>query len=142
MTHLKAVLTLLKDGCLTMKLLKCFFLEFLVEYLGHIMRAGCLYVSSKTCNAVKFMQPSTNVTQLRSFPSLCNVYLRRVSNFARIATPLTYKLRNHNHETFPDMNEVEINSFRNPKEALVKPPMLSLPRSDLTYALDTDACDK
>lgn len=40
------------------------------------------------------------------------------------------------------MNEAEMNSFRTLKAALVKPPALSLPLSDLTYVLDTSACDK
>lgn len=35
--HLKAVLVLLKDGGLTMKLRKCFFLQTRFEYLGHIV---------------------------------------------------------------------------------------------------------
>lgn len=40
------------------------------------------------------------------------------------------------------MIEVEMNSFRRLKEALVKPPVLFLPRYDLTCVLDTNAWDK
>lgn len=88
------------------------------------------------------MQTPTNVTKLRSFLGLRNVYRRFVSNFALIAAPLTHNLRSDNCHTVPDMNEAEMNSFRHLKEALVKPLLLSLPLSDLTNVLDTDACEK
>lgn len=42
--HLKAFTTLMKDGCLTFNLCKCFFLKTLVEYSGHIVIPGCLHV--------------------------------------------------------------------------------------------------
>lgn len=63
MAHLKAILTLLKDGEVIMKPHKCFFLQTHVEYLGHIMSLGCLNVASKTCNAVQAIQLQTNVTK-------------------------------------------------------------------------------
>lgn len=40
-THLKAVITLFKDGDLTLKLQKCFVLQDHVEYLGHIVTTEC-----------------------------------------------------------------------------------------------------
>lgn len=43
-----AVLTMLKDRGLNLKLEKVFFLKTLAEYLGHIVSSGCLYVTSKT----------------------------------------------------------------------------------------------
>lgn len=67
LTHLKAVLTLLKDAELTLKLRKCLFLQGLVKYLRQIVSPSCLHVAPKTCNAVHEMQPPTNVTQLCSF---------------------------------------------------------------------------
>lgn len=88
------------------------------------------------------MRPPTNVTQLRSFLGLCNVYRRFVSNFTRIAAPLTNKHRNNNRHTFLYMTEAEIKSFRRLKDILVKPPVLTLPRSDLAYVFHTDACDQ
>lgn len=102
----------------------------------HIVNPGCLHVASKTFNPVKSMQPPTNVTQLRSFLGLHNVYSRFVSNFAQIAAPLTNKLRNYNRHTYPDMNKAEMNSLQHLKEALVKPPVLALPRCDQTYVLN------
>lgn len=88
------------------------------------------------------MRPQTNVTQLRFFLGLCNVYRRFVLNFALIAAPLTNMLRNDNLHTFPYMTDAEMSSFRRLKDAFVKPPVLSLPISDLTYVLDTDICNK
>lgn len=59
-----------------------------------------------------------------------------------MAATLPNKLSNDSRHTFPNMKEAETNLFRTLKEALVKPPLLELYRSDLTYVLDTDACDK
>lgn len=53
MAHLKVLLALLKDGFLTLKLRKFFFLHTRFEYLGHIVSPGCLHVASKTFNAVE-----------------------------------------------------------------------------------------
>lgn len=112
------------------------------------MSRGCFHVASKTFNAVQSVQSRINVTKLRSFLGLCdvyrlfNVYRRFVSNFSQIAAPLTKKLCNENLHTFPDMNETEMNSSRHLQESLVKPPVLALPLCVLTYILDTNACDR
>lgn len=68
-----------------------------------------------------------------------NVYQRFISTFARISAPLTNKLRNDDQHTFSDMTEAEMTSFRRLKDDLVKPHVLELPRSDLTYVLDADS---
>lgn len=70
MHHLKAILMLLKDGGLTLKLRKCFFLWYRAEYMRYIELPGFLHVFLKTWNHIKAMQPDTNVVQLRSFIGL------------------------------------------------------------------------
>lgn len=111
------------------------------QILGQIVTPGW-YLALKTCLPVQAMKDLTYVTQLQSFFGLCNVYSRLVSIFSWKATPMTNKHHNYNFHTFIHMIEEEINLFRHLKEALVKPPALALPRSDLTYVYDNDACDK
>lgn len=53
MSHLNALLPLLKDRALTLKLRMCLFLQYLVEYLGHIVTLASLHVGSKTYRAVQ-----------------------------------------------------------------------------------------
>ena len=78
------------------------------------------------------MQPPRNVTELRSFLGLCNVYRWFVENFGRIASPLNKKLRKVEDPEFETLNEEEIASFEKLKEELASPPVLALPRNDLT----------
>ena len=91
--HIKLVLTKLADAGFSLKLKKCYFLQSKVDYLGHIVSPEKLAVESKTCNAVQQMHEPNNLTELRSFLRLCNVFRRFVENFARIAHPLTQRLR-------------------------------------------------
>lgn len=140
--HLKFVLTLFKYGGLTVKLRKCVFLQYRVEYLKHIITPECLHVASKKCHAVQEMKLPTKGTQLHSFWGICNVFRRFFSNFAPIAAPLTNKRSGDNRQTFPDMPEDGMTSFRRLKDALIKPPVPALPRSDLNYVRNTDACEK
>ena len=84
---------MLKNAGMTLKLKKCQFLQQRVDYLGHIVSPRKLAVASKSVEAVKKMRPPHDVSSLRSFLGLCNVYRRFVPNFARIATPLTKKLK-------------------------------------------------
>ena len=108
---------------------------------GDIVSPGKLAVASKTVEAVQKMRPSHDVSSLRSFLELCNVYRRFVPNFARIATPLTKKLKKDEAEKWDSLDEKETVAFEELKRRLAEPPILSLPRMHLTYIVDTDACD-
>ena len=138
----QTTLSLLQKHGLSLKLRKSFFFQSSVDYLGHVVRPGKLQVASKTVDAVQKMHRPTNLTELRSFLGLCNVYRRFVPNFSRIASPLTAKLEKGKDATFPTLTEEEENAFLTLKKKLASPPELALPQSGRTYIVDTDACDK
>lgn len=140
--HINNVLRMLKEAGMTLKLKKCFYIQKRVDYLGHMVSPGRLLVAAKTVQAVQKMLPPTYLTSLRSFLVLCNVYRKFVPNFARIAAPLTKKLRKDNPDKWERLKEDETEAFNKFKDFLAKPPVLALPRLGQTYTVDSDACDK
>lgn len=100
-----------------------------------------------TCNSDDLshrtgMWPPNNVNQLRLFFRQYNVYIRLVSNFARIASHIANKLQNDTCHTITEIKDKEMNSFRRLKDALSQPTVLSLPSSGGNVVLDTDECHK
>lgn len=83
----------------------------------------------------------TNITGLRSFLVLCNVFRNFVPNFAYIAGPLNRKFRNNQLTHFEKPAENEILALKSLQQNLTTPPVLALPRSTGIYTLDTNSCD-
>ncbi|GBN85459.1 Transposon Ty3-I Gag-Pol polyprotein [Araneus ventricosus] len=79
------------------------------------------------------------VHDLRSFLGLCTYYRRFVRNFSAIARPL-HKLI----DSRPNFNWTEEceKSFNSLKQALIASPVLTYPRTDKEFILDTDASNE
>ncbi|GBM51458.1 Retrovirus-related Pol polyprotein from transposon 297 [Araneus ventricosus] len=79
------------------------------------------------------------VHDLRSFLGLCTYYRRFVRNFSAIARPL-HKLT----DSRPNFNWTEEceKSFNSLKQALITSPVLTYPRTDKEFILDTDASNE
>lgn len=72
--HLKQIeqiLTVLRQARMTPRLNKCFFMQKRIEYLGHIVKTGELYVANKV---IEEMEPPGTTKQLRLFLGMCNAY--------------------------------------------------------------------
>jgi len=136
-----SVLTLVKKAGVSLKFPKCQFFQDSCDYLGHTISPGKLQVAKKCKEAIMKAFPPRTVKELQSFLGLCNVYRRFVPNFARIAEPLTKKLRKGEPQTFGDLNEEESQAYVRLRDSMISPPVLALPRAGYPYTLDTDACD-
>ena len=112
-----------------------------MDYIGHVIRPGPLGVATKNTEAVKRFKEPTAQTELRSFLGLCNVYQRFVPNFARTSAPLNAFLKKGCTTELPPFNEEQSAAFELLKKALLATPILRLPRADLPYSVDTDACN-
>lgn len=78
--------------------------QYAIVYLGHIISPGKLQIAHKACEAIKGQVPPKSLTDMRASLGFCNVYRRFVENFARIAHPLTPRLKKSYGENFPELN--------------------------------------
>ncbi|GBL83266.1 Retrovirus-related Pol polyprotein from transposon 297, partial [Araneus ventricosus] len=118
---------------------KCRFFQKEVTYLGHVISAeGVKTDPGKIKAVVDWPRPET-IHDLRSFLGLCTYYRRFVKNFSTIARPL-HKLT----ETKSNFNWTEEceKSFNSLKQALTSSPILTYPRTDKDFILDTDASNE
>ena len=139
--HLRVVLDLLMSAGVSLRIEKCHFFQESCDYLGHKISPGKLEVAKKCQEAIKKAIPPTNVTELRSFLGLCNVYRRFVASFARVAAPLTAKLQKDRPFNFGPLNKEETEAYERLRDSMISPPVLALPTAGKPYVLDTDACD-
>ena len=139
--HLRTVLDLLKNAGVSLKLKKCHFFQKSCDYLGHKIGPGKLEVAQKCRDAIRKAIPPKNVSELRSFLGLCNVYRRFVEAFARKAAPLTKKLQKDQPFDFGELTLEETEAYEQLRDSMISPPVLALPKAGKTYVLDTDACN-
>ncbi|GBO11509.1 Retrovirus-related Pol polyprotein from transposon 297 [Araneus ventricosus] len=118
---------------------KCRFFRKEVSYLGHIISADGVKTDPEKTKAVVDWPPPETVHDLRSVLGLCTYYRRFVRNFSAIAGPL-HKLTEA-RSNFNWTEECE-KSFNSLKQALTTSPVLTYPRTDKEFILDTDASNE
>ena len=130
------VFSRLKEAGLKLKPKKCKLLARDINYLGHVISAGGIAVSSeKICAVSEWPVPET-VTDVRSFLGTASYYRRFVRDFATIAAPL-HGLTDLGKK-FQWTAECQ-GAFDQLKQALCTAPILEFPRPDAPFVLDTDA---
>ncbi|KAI3776070.1 hypothetical protein L1987_45831 [Smallanthus sonchifolius] len=122
--HLRLVLDFLRKERLYAKFLKCEFWLKEVQFLGHIVNNKGIHVDPAKIEAVKNWNAPTTPTKVRSFLGLAGYYRRLISNFSKIAVPLT--ALTHNGKTYEWGPKQEV-AFQTLKQKLCNAPMLTLP---------------
>jgi len=138
--HVDHVLCLLREAGVTLRLPKCRFLPTTVEYLGHEIKQGRLGVMDAHTRARREAHFPQTRTQVRSFVGMCNVFLRLVPSFARMAAPLTDLMGSTAPVLVPPATPLQHQAFDRLEEALTTPPVLVLPRRGRKYVFDGVAC--
>ena len=87
--HLRTVLELLKEEQLYAKFSKCEFWLREVQFLGHVINSDGIHVDPAKIEAIKNWDVPTTPTEIRAFLGLAGYYRRFISNFSKIALPLT-----------------------------------------------------
>lgn len=65
----------------------------MIDYLGHAFQPRSLEIAAHTADAIQRLNQPRNITKLRPFLGLCNVFRRFVPKFALTALPLNLELQ-------------------------------------------------
>ncbi|KAD4586323.1 hypothetical protein E3N88_23924 [Mikania micrantha] len=134
--HLKLVLEILREERLYAKFSKCEFWLKEVQFLGHIVNEYGVHVDPAKIDAVKNWSTPKTPTEIRSFLGLAGYYRRFISNFSRIAVPLTaLTQKNRPYEWGPKQEE----AFQTLKQKLCDAPVLTLPDGNDDFVVYCDA---
>ncbi|XP_024995857.1 uncharacterized protein LOC112529007 [Cynara cardunculus var. scolymus] len=87
--HLKLILELLRDQKLYAKFSKCEFWIREVHFLGHVVNEKGIHVDPPKVEAIKKWEAPRTPTEIRQYLGLAGYYRRFISNFSKIAQPLT-----------------------------------------------------
>jgi hypothetical protein len=133
--HLAAVLQVLQDHQLFVKLSKCSFGVSEIEYLGHVVSGQGVSMDREKIQAVLDWPPPKNIKQLRGFLGLTGYYRRFIQSYAKLASPLTDLLKK---EAYVWSVQAET-AFHQLKSAITSAPVLALPDFAKPFILETDA---
>ncbi|KAD4981870.1 hypothetical protein E3N88_18541 [Mikania micrantha] len=134
--HLKIVLELLKEERLYAKFSKCEFWLREVQFLGHVINSDGIHVDPAKIEAIKNWDVPTTPTEIRSFLGLAGYYRRFISNFSKIALPLT-KLTQKSEPFVWTQKQEE--AFQTLKQRLCNAPILTLPEGNDDFVVYCDA---
>jgi hypothetical protein len=87
--HIRMVLQVLREHQLYAKLSKCSFYQEQIHYLGRIILKYGIVVDTEKIEAIREWSMPKNVTKFRSFMDLHGYYRSFITNFSRIAHPIT-----------------------------------------------------
>ena len=137
--HLKLILDLLKREQLYAKFSKCEFWIKEVQFLGHIVNENGVQVDPSKIEAVKSWNQPKTPTEIRSFLGLAGYYRRFISNFSKIAVPLT--ALTHKGKSF-DWGPKQEEAFQTLKRRLCEAPILTLPDGNDDFVVYCDASNQ
>ncbi|KAI3802065.1 hypothetical protein L1987_30189 [Smallanthus sonchifolius] len=137
--HLKLVLDLLRKEQLYAKFSKCEFWLKEVQFLGHIVNEKGIHVDPAKIEAVKNWSTPKTPTEVRSFLGLAGYYRRFISDFSKIAVPLTALTHKGKHyEWGPKQEE----AFQLLKQKLCNAHILTLPDGNDDLVVYCDASNQ
>lgn len=110
-----------------------------IDYLDHATRSRRLNNVSHITDAFKRFKPPKNVTELRSFFDLCNVFRRFLPNFARVATLHERKLRKGQPKKFTALTAEDRAAMKELQNRFHLPPVVALSYADRPFTQDTNA---
>jgi hypothetical protein len=107
-----------------------------VPFLGHIILVEGIVVDPSKVEEVLDWKSPRSVTQIRSFLGLVGYYCRFISNFSKIAKPMTKLLEKDTKFKWSPLHEEE---FLTLKKLLTTAPVLAQNDIDKTFDVYCDA---
>ena len=120
-THVRNVLTTLRNECLYVNLKKCSFCMEKVNFLGFVVSSNGVEVDEEKVKAIKEWPTPKNVSEVRSFHGLASFYHRFIKNFSTIASPLNELVKKNVSFIWEKDQELAFNTL---KEKLSSTPLL------------------
>jgi len=136
MANLRKVFLRLRMANLKINPQKCSLFGKEVKYLGHIVSERGISTDPEKISAVKNWPVPQNRKQLRSFLGFCFYYRKFIKGFSLIAKPL-FTLTEHQVK-FEWSSSCQ-KAFQELKQKLISSPILSFPKEQGQFILDTDA---
>ncbi|KAI3808232.1 hypothetical protein L1987_24181 [Smallanthus sonchifolius] len=137
--HLRLVLDLLRKEQLYAKFSKCEFWLKEVQFLGHVVNDKGIHVDPAKIEAVKNWNALKTPTEVHSFLGLAGYYRRFISNFSKIAVPLT--ALTHKGKTY-EWGPKQEEAFQTLKQRLCNAPILTLPDGNNDLVVYCDASNQ
>ncbi|KAD6796253.1 hypothetical protein E3N88_07149 [Mikania micrantha] len=134
--HLRKILELLREKKLYAKFSKCEFWLREVQFLGHVVNSEGIHVDPAKIEAIKNWDTPKTPTEIRSFLGLAGYYRRFISNFSKIALPLTKLTQKSEPFVWEQKQE---DAFQTLKQKLCNAPILSLPEGCDDFVVYCDA---
>jgi hypothetical protein len=134
--HLRVILQRLRDHQLYAKFSKCAFWLKKVLFLGHVMSAEGIAVDPTKVKEVLDWKSPRSITQICSFLELTGYYRRFISNFSKIAKPMTQLLEKE--AKFKWSTQCE-EAFLTLKKLLTTTPVLAQPDIEKSFDVYCDA---
>ena len=136
--RLRAVLSRFRQHNLRVKLPKCTFGARQVRYLGHLISAYGIQPDPRKTEAVQTLSTPDSIKSVRSFLGLASYYRRFIQDFSTIAALLTDLTKKNARFNWSEACE---HAFQTLKSLLCSAPILSYPKFDKNFILQTDASD-
>lgn len=134
--NLREVFSHLSRAGLKLKPSKCKLLHKEVEFLGYVVSASGVAADTKKVSAVTDFPRPKDLKSLRTFLGLTSYYRRFVPRYSTIAQPLYTLTRKDEQFCWSEGCE---EAFERLKSSLTRAPVLSYPRFDREFLLETDA---
>ena len=135
-TRLEEVFRRFRTAKLKLRPDKCTILQKEVVFLGHVVSAAGIRVDEQKMAVVREWGTPRNLKEVRSYIGFCAYYKRYVKDFSAIARPLhALSKKNARFEWTTECQE----AFDELRRRLTTAPVVSLPRDEGEYRLDTDA---
>ena len=137
--RLELVMERLQKAGLKLNPTKCKLFQLKTKFLGHIVSEKGIELDLEKIRAVMDWPTPRNLTEARGFVELASYYRRFIASFADIARPIHLLTRKNEQFVWGDVQQ---EAREHLKLCLVTAPVLSLPRDEGRYVLDSDASNE
>ena len=141
----RIILGKLKEAGLKVSASKCKFFTKELSFLGHVISADGLKTDPKKVSIIKEWTRPTTVEEMRRFLGFCNYYRRYIKDYSKYSSVLENLIRisctdqNKQKKSHLKWFLEADDSFNELKTCLCNAPVLSFPRKQGKYVIDTDA---